>query len=126
MSEEIVCTGTFNKVILSRRISLQLATKAINKYLCEHYLTHPLIFAPHPQVNESYVRDLFAGRLDEEQKGWLVYNNYYEEERLVDVIKKFMKEEMRRYPLKVEFIEGDGEFSNWDVQNERVGMEFAF
>lgn len=41
MSEEIVCTGTFNKVILSRRISLQLATKAINEYLCEHYLTHP-------------------------------------------------------------------------------------
>lgn len=126
MSEEIVCTGTFNKVILSRRISLQLATKAINKYLCEHYLTHPLIFSPHPQVNESYVRDLFAGRLCEEQKGWLVYNRYYEEEKLIDVIKHFMKEEMRQYPTRIEFIGGDGDFNNWDIQRERAGELFGF
>jgi hypothetical protein len=125
MSEEIVYTGTFNKVILSRSIPLQYATRAINNYLCEHYLTHPLLFAPHPQVNEGYVRDLFAGRLCEEQKGWLVYNNYYEEERLIDVIKKFMKEEIYRYPQGVVSIEGDGEFNNWNVQSERVGMEFV-
>lgn len=36
-----------------------------------------------------------------------------------------MKKEIHRYPLKVEFI-GDEEFNDWDVQNERVGMEFAF
>lgn len=100
MSEEIVCTGTFNKVTISRKISLQYATKAINSYLCEHYLTYPLIFAPHPQVNESYVRDLFAGRLYEEQKGWLVYNSYYEEERLVDVIKKFYEKRNTPIPTK--------------------------
>lgn len=125
MNEEIVYTGTFNKVILSRRMSLSYATKAINKYQCEHYLTHPLMFSPHPQVNESYVRDLFSGRLCEEQKGWLVYDKYYEEEKLIDVIKNFMKKEARDYPLRVEFIAGDGEFNNWDVQ-DGVGEQFAF
>lgn len=126
MSEEIVYTGTFNKVILSRRMSLRYATKVINEYLCEHYLTHPLMFSPHPQVSESYVRDLFAGRLFEEQKGWLVYNSYYEEEKLIDVIKDFMKKEISRNPLKVEFVEGEGDFNNWDVQREKVGELFAF
>lgn len=125
MNEEIVYTGTFNKVILSRRMSLRYATKAINEYLCEHYLTHPLMFSPHPQVNEGYVRDLFTGRLCEEQKGWLVYDRYYEEEKLIDVIKNFMKREACHYPLRVEFIAGDGEFNNWDVQDE-VGEQFAF
>lgn len=71
------------------------------------------MFSPHPQVSESYVRDLFAGRLFEEQKGWLVYNSYYEEEKLIDVIKDFMKKEISRNPLKVEFVEGEGDFNNW-------------